>query len=558
VNPNPTTPTITPGGLTTFCAGSSVTLTSSSASGNQWYLDGNFIDGAKNATYAATASGAYTVVVTSGSGCVSAPSAAVDVTVNPIPATPTITGGPTTFCTGGSVTLTSSSATGNQWFLNGNPIGGATLQTYEAAIAGDYTVVVTATGCASPASAATAVTINPNPDATITSVASVEAGSAGHTASVANAGTGATYAWAIVNGTITAGAGTNSVTFTAGAVGQTDLSVTVTTLGGCTDSDAATVAVTPLPPAVTVTSVAPNSGSSLGGTIVAITGSGFDPGASVTFGGIAATSVLVVDDAHITATTPIHAAGAVAVTVTNTDATTGTLSNGFTYTLPAFDANGDSVIDPSDIVYLIAYLFTGGPAPAGAAGMASGDANGDGHVDPADIFYAVNYLYGDGPNPLAKAPRIESSQAFAGALTLGEPVLRGDRWRVPVIVTMDEGSAAPRAISLRVRLGANGSNAVVRRGNVAQPVFEISRPAADSISYLVVFGEPLVLDATRSAVIAELELTALGATRLAVDPTLTMLVDGSRKASVTDRTLRIQGVSIGKPEPHQPQKVEVR
>jgi hypothetical protein len=34
-------------------------------------------------------------------------------------------GGPTTFCVGGSVTLTSSSATGNQWFLNGNPIGGA-------------------------------------------------------------------------------------------------------------------------------------------------------------------------------------------------------------------------------------------------------------------------------------------------------------------------------------------------------------------------------------------------------------------------------------------------
>src|SRR6202521_3359997 len=90
-------PTITPGGPTTFCAGGSVTLTSSSASGNQWYLNGNPIGGATNQTYIATASGNYSLEVT-GSGCTSAPSTATTVMVNPIPATPTITpGGPTTF-----------------------------------------------------------------------------------------------------------------------------------------------------------------------------------------------------------------------------------------------------------------------------------------------------------------------------------------------------------------------------------------------------------------------------------------------------------------------------
>src|SRR5205807_4497633 len=92
-------------------------------------------------------------------GCSSAPSAATAVTVNPIPATPTITpGGPTTFCAGGSVTLTSSSANGNQWFLNGNPIGGATNQTFNASASGSYTVKVTSLGCTSAASAATVVT----------------------------------------------------------------------------------------------------------------------------------------------------------------------------------------------------------------------------------------------------------------------------------------------------------------------------------------------------------------------------------------------------------------
>jgi hypothetical protein len=168
VNSTPT-PTITPGGPTTFCTGGSVTLTSSSATGNQWYLGGNPIGGETNQAYVATASGSYTVVATA-NGCPSAPSSATVVTVNPIPATPTITpGGPTTFCAGGSVTLTSSSATGNQWYLNGNPIGGQTNQAYVATASGSYTVVVTTSGCSSAASSATTVTVNPaTPTPTIT------------------------------------------------------------------------------------------------------------------------------------------------------------------------------------------------------------------------------------------------------------------------------------------------------------------------------------------------------------------------------------------------------
>src|SRR5439155_2704161 len=115
VNPIPATPTITPGSATTFCAGGSVTLTSSSASGNQWFLNGNAIGGATNDTYVASASGDYTVKVTS-IGSTRGGETATTVVVNPIPPTTTITpGGATTFCAGGNVTLTSSSASGNQW-----------------------------------------------------------------------------------------------------------------------------------------------------------------------------------------------------------------------------------------------------------------------------------------------------------------------------------------------------------------------------------------------------------------------------------------------------------
>src|SRR5207248_1414424 len=100
VNPNPATPTITPSGATTFCAGGSVTLTAPVGFTYMWST------GATTQSIVVSASGSYTVTVTDGNTC-SATSAATVVTVNPNPATPTITpSGATTFCAGGSVTLT--------------------------------------------------------------------------------------------------------------------------------------------------------------------------------------------------------------------------------------------------------------------------------------------------------------------------------------------------------------------------------------------------------------------------------------------------------------------
>jgi hypothetical protein len=247
VNPTPPTPTITPGGPTTFCAGGSVTLTSSSATGNQWFLNGNPIGGETNQTFVATASGNYTVIVTA-SGCPSAPSAATVVTVNPIPPTPTITpGGPTTFCAGGSVTLTSSSATGNQWHLNGNPIGGETNQTFVASASGNYTVVVTANGCTSAPSAATVVTVNPIPPTpTITPGGPTTFCPGGSVTLTSSSATGNQW---FLNGNPIGGA-TNQ-TFVATASGS--YTVVVTT-NGCPSANSAATTVTATdttPPTIT-------------------------------------------------------------------------------------------------------------------------------------------------------------------------------------------------------------------------------------------------------------------------------------------------------------------
>ena len=55
--------------------------------------------------------------------------------------------------------------------------------------------------------------------------------------------------------------------------------------------------------------VSPNSGSTAGGTAVTITGTNFAAGATVTFGGTAATNVVVVNGTTITATTPAGSGG---------------------------------------------------------------------------------------------------------------------------------------------------------------------------------------------------------------------------------------------------------
>lgn len=60
------------------------------------------------------------------------------------------------------------------------------------------------------------------------------------------------------------------------------------------------------------------------------------------------------------------------------------------------DANGDKVIDIGDIVYLLNYLFTGGPAPNP---LWVGDANSDEAVNIGDVIYLTNYLFLDGPPP---------------------------------------------------------------------------------------------------------------------------------------------------------------
>ena len=124
---------------------------------------------------------------------------------------------------------------------------------------------------------------------------------------------------------------TNSTTITATTPAKSAGAVTVTVTVSRQSGSLArgfTYVATP-----TVSKVSPNSGSTTGGTAVTITGTSFASGATVTFGGTAATHVVVTNSTTITATTPAKSAGAVTVTVT-VSRQSGSLANGFTYTTP--------------------------------------------------------------------------------------------------------------------------------------------------------------------------------------------------------------------------------
>jgi gliding motility-associated-like protein len=159
------------------------------------------------------------------------------VTVNIGSTTPVITAsGPLTFCQGGSVTLTSSAATGNTWS------NGATTQSITVTTSGTYTV----TNACGLTSSAVNVSVTPSPAVMVNSPSIC----AGQTATLTGTGAAA-YTWST-------GAAINPITVSP----STTTSYTVTgTTSGCSSTAVATVTITP-GPAVFVNSPAICAGQS--------------------------------------------------------------------------------------------------------------------------------------------------------------------------------------------------------------------------------------------------------------------------------------------------------
>jgi hypothetical protein len=134
-------------GTNPICSGVSVTFAAAPINGGtspayQWKVNGTNV-GTNSPTFTTStlANGQIvTCVLTSSATCAS-------------PATVT-----STTITQNLSVLTSSASAGNQWYLNGVIIPGATNQSYTCTVNGSYTVVVTLNGCTSATSAAIVMT----------------------------------------------------------------------------------------------------------------------------------------------------------------------------------------------------------------------------------------------------------------------------------------------------------------------------------------------------------------------------------------------------------------
>ncbi|MDQ3110025.1 MAG: T9SS type A sorting domain-containing protein [Bacteroidota bacterium] len=208
VNPTPT-PAISASGPLTFCSGGNVTLT---ASGGNTYLWSN---GATTTSINVTASGNFSVTATGVNGC-SATSGTVTVSVDPTPVANVSASGPTSFCQGGSVTLT---ASGGSTYLWSN---GSTSTSIVVTASGNYSVTAySSNGNCAGSSSITAVTVYPPPTPAITPSGPTTFCAGGSVTLTASGGS--TYLWSD-------GSTTTSIVVT-----QTgNYSVTATGPGGCT------------------------------------------------------------------------------------------------------------------------------------------------------------------------------------------------------------------------------------------------------------------------------------------------------------------------------------
>jgi len=238
VNPLPSRPSITPSGTVGICAGSSRTLSSSTGTSYLWS------NGETSQVISVSTAGSYTVQVTNSYGCLSQPSLATTVTINPLPVTPTITAsGSTTICAGDNVILTSSESTLYLWST------GASTRSITVSTAGDYWVRVTdANGCQSAQSALTKVTVNLLPsEPTVGTIAQPTCSVS--TGSVALSGLPATGTWILARNTGGTDITGSGATYTVTGLPEGSHTFTVTNANGCTSPPSAVVTIIK-PPAV--------------------------------------------------------------------------------------------------------------------------------------------------------------------------------------------------------------------------------------------------------------------------------------------------------------------
>ena len=68
------------------------------------------------------------------------------------------------------------------------------------------------------------------------------------------------------------------------------------------------------------------------------------------------------------------------------------------------DVNQNCLITSADVIYLVNYVFKGGPPPVPNAEVGNVDCAGPVYANAADIIFLVNYVFKGGAPPLGLCP----------------------------------------------------------------------------------------------------------------------------------------------------------
>ena len=212
-----------------ICAGGSVLLTSSPASGYQWQLNGVNIGGATLQTYSATVTGTYTVIDTDAGGCICI-SPPVSVVVNPLPPAIITPSSTPVICGSGLITLNAPAGPYSYLWSDASTTQSITVLLNTP---GAYTYTVTVTDSNSPpcsaVSAPFTVNVYPVPPPPVITASGPTALCKGDSVTLTSS-----YP---TNNVWNTGATTQSITVTLPGV----YTVTVTTPHGCSATGAITV-----------------------------------------------------------------------------------------------------------------------------------------------------------------------------------------------------------------------------------------------------------------------------------------------------------------------------
>jgi len=167
-----------------------------------------------------------------------------------------------------------------------------------------------------------------------------------------------------------------------------------------------------------ITSVTPNSASQGDMLWVTITGSdtqfGEGTGTVVTFeqGTMTAVYTITASSVNVSSTSVLDAyfsipggapLGNYDVQVIEVDLATYRLTAGFKVVEPSIcgDADNSGMVDIDDVMYLVDYIFLGGPAPID---FAQADVNCDSKIDLLDISIVMAYIFRGGSAPCSSCP----------------------------------------------------------------------------------------------------------------------------------------------------------